>query len=294
MIAVVSPASHPFYYSPMSQTKTEDDSGAEIDQDITEISQEELPESPDQPMEAVYESAVSRPAVGDIVEGEVIDVDTASAYIDLPPHGTGIIYGREYIDARNIIRNLSIGDDISAKVVDPENDDGYIELSLREARQAIIWANAEEAKENEEVFSLVVRDANKGGLLLDWEGIRGFLPASQLKPEHYPRVEGGDKDRILQELNELVDETLNVAIITADSENKKLIFSEKSPEKSEEEAVIDSYEIGEVIEGTVTGVVDFGIFVKIEDGLEGLAHISELDWGLVDDPGDLFEVGKNV
>jgi len=274
-----------------SQTNTQD-----REQEPEDISQEpiETDELKDDPMEAIYGSSVPRPEVGDIVAGEVIAVDTASVYIDLPPHGTGIIYGREYINARNIIRNITVGDEISAKVVEPENDDGYIELSLKEARQAIVWAKAEDAMQEEEVFSLTVKDANKGGLLLDWEGIRGFLPASQLKPEHYPRVEGGDKDRILQELKELVGEKLSVSIITANPEDEKLIFSEKSPSKEEKEAAMDTYEVGEVIEGTVTGIVDFGVFIEIEEGLEGLAHISELDWGLVEDPGDLFAVGETV
>jgi len=287
---------------PQSTTKSTDEttstdaSTQEPEQEPEDISQDPIEKDylDDDPMETVYESSVNRPDVGDIVAGEVIAVDTASVYIDLPPHGTGIIYGREYINARNIIRNITVGDDISAKVVEPENDDGYVELSLKEARQAIVWAKAEEAMQDEEVFNLTVKDANKGGLLLDWEGIRGFLPASQLKPEHYPRVEGGDKDRILQELKELVGDKLTVSIITADPEEEKLIFSEKSPSKEEKEAVMDTYEVGEVIEGTVTGIVDFGVFIEIEEGLEGLAHISELDWGLVEDPGDLFEVGETV
>jgi small subunit ribosomal protein S1 len=287
---------------PQSTTKSTaesantDVSTQEPEQEPEDISQDPIEKDhlDDDPMETVYESSVNRPDVGDIVAGEVIAVDTASVYIDLPPHGTGIIYGREYINARNIIRNITVGDDISAKVVEPENDDGYVELSLKEARQAIVWAKAEEAMQDEEVFNLTVKDANKGGLLLDWEGIRGFLPASQLKPEHYPRVEGGDKDRILQELKELVGDKLTVSIITADPEAEKLIFSEKSPSKEEKEAVMDTYEVGEVIEGTVTGIVDFGVFIEIEEGLEGLAHISELDWGLVEDPGDLFAVGETV
>ncbi len=262
----------------------------------TDISQPDLPKEDieDNPMEAVYDSSVPLPDPGEIVEGEVIAVDTASIYIDLKPHGTGIIYGREFIKARNIIRNVSVGDTISAKVVEAENEDGYTELSLKEAQQAIVWAKAEKAKDNEEVFELTVTDANKGGLLLDWEGIRGFLPASQLKPEHYPRVEGGDKDRILQELKELVGDKLSVSIITADPQEKKLIFSEKSPTKKDRTEIVDAYEVGEVVEGTVTGIVDFGVFIKIEEDLEGLAHISELDWGLVEDPNDLFEVGENV
>jgi small subunit ribosomal protein S1 len=279
-----------------AESTSTDVSTQEPEQEPEDISQDPIEKDhlDDDPMETVYESSVNRPDIGDIVAGEVIAVDTASVYIDLPPHGTGIIYGREYINARNIIRNITVGDDISAKVVEPENDDGYVELSLKEARQAIVWAKAEEAMQEEAVFNLTVKDANKGGILLDWEGIRGFLPASQLKPEHYPRVEGGDKDRILQELKELVSDKLTVSIITADPEAEKLIFSEKSPSKEEKEAVMDTYEVGEVIEGTVTGIVDFGVFIEIEEGLEGLAHISELDWGLVEDPGDLFAVGETV
>lgn len=287
----------------MPNTKLEEAADAEEKtEEEKEVKEEEANQQPeldtdqldDDPMEAVYESSVSRPQPGEIVEGEVIAVDTASVYVDLPPHSTGIIFGREFINARNIIRNISVGDTISAKVVESENDEGYVELSLKEARQAIVWAQAEEAKESEEIFSLTVTDANKGGLLLNWEGIRGFLPASQLKPEHYPRVEGGDKDKILDELKDLVGEKLSVAIITADAKEKKLIFSEKTPDEKEKSEIVDEHEVGEIVEGTVTGIVDFGIFVKIEEGLEGLVHISELDWGLVEDPSDLFEVGEKV
>jgi small subunit ribosomal protein S1 len=247
-----------------------------------------------QAMDNIFETTETPPAVGEIVEGPVIDIDKASVYIDLHPHGTGIIYGREFNQARHMIRNLNSGDDVAAKVVERENEQGYVELSLKEARQAIVWGEAEEAMEEEEVFELPVKDANKGGLLLEWQGVQGFLPASQLKPEHYPRVEGGDKDKILRELKDLVGENLSVSIITADAEEGKLIFSEKSPAEQEREEIIEEYEEDDIIEGEITGIVDFGVFIKVEEGLEGLAHISELDWGLVDDPRDMFEVGEKV
>jgi small subunit ribosomal protein S1 len=234
------------------------------------------------------------PIVDDIVEGPVIAIDKASVYIDLAPFGTGIIYGREFINARDIIRHLGIGDMIAAKVVDPQNGDGYIELSLKEARQAIIWSEAEEAIKEKKVFQLVVKDANKGGLLLDWQGILGFLPASQLKPENYPRVEDGDKDRILSELRNLVGQKLSVSIITALPKEGKLIFSEKHLDKQEREEIVQKYEIGDTVEGEITGIIDFGVFIKIQEGLEGLAHISELDWGLVENPKEMFKVGQTV
>jgi small subunit ribosomal protein S1 len=234
------------------------------------------------------------PSEGDIVEGTVIAIDKKGLFVDLPPFGTGIIYGREYIIARDVIKKVSIGDKISAKVVDPSNKDGYIELSLKEARQALIWSEAEIAIASKTIFELPIKEANKGGLIIDWQGIQGFLPASQLKPEHYPRVSDGDKDAILIELRKLVGTKLAVAIITALPKEGKLIFSEKTSVDKDKTESAAKYKVGDVLEGKVTGTVDFGVFVKIEDGLEGLVHISEIDWALVDDPKTRFKVGDKV
>jgi small subunit ribosomal protein S1 len=234
------------------------------------------------------------PSIGDFIEGPVIASEKARVFIDLHPFGTGIIYGREFMNARDILRKVNIGDSIVAKVVDEGNEEGYIELSLKEARQALIWSEAEDAILNKKVFDLPVKEANKGGLIIEWQGIQGFLPASQLKAEHYPRVEDGDKDKILEELRKFVGEKLSVSVITADAKEGKLIFSEKDPERKEKEKIVDKYTVGDIVEGDVTGAVDFGVFVKIEDGLEGLVHISELDWGLVEDPRTFFKISEKV
>ncbi len=235
------------------------------------------------------------PQEGDIIEGVVSAIGRARVYIDLHPFGSGLIYGREFMNARDILRKVSVGDSIAAKVVDTGNVDGYIELSLKEARQALIWSEAEEAQKKQTVLSLSVKEANKGGLIIEWQGISGFLPASQLAAEHYPRVADGDKDAILTELQKLVGEFLSVIIITADQKEGKLIFSEKGPqEKEEKEEKVSKYSVGDVLDGEVTGAVDFGVFVKIEDSLEGLVHISELDWGLVEDTRSLYKVGDKV
>ena len=236
----------------------------------------------------------SPPVNGDLIEGPVLKIGPARVFIDLPPFGTGIIYGREYLNTSDILRKVSIGDIIAAKVVDEQNKDGYIELSLKEARQALIWGEAEHAILNKTVFELPVKDANKGGLILDWQGIAGFLPASQLKTEHYPRVEDGNRDRILEELRSLIGTRLSVSIITADPKEGKLIFSEKGHEQKEKQKIIDQYTVGDDVDGEVTGAVDFGIFLKLEEGLEGLVHISEIDWGLIEDPRTLYEIGTKV
>ncbi len=235
-----------------------------------------------------------RAMMDEIVEGPVIAVDKAAIYIDLKPFGTGIIYGREFIAARDLIRKTNIGDIIKAKVVDIENEDGYVELSLKEAKQALIWNEAEIAIKSKTLFDLTIKDANKGGLIIDWQGVSGFLPASQLKPEHYPRVEDSDKDKILVELKKLIGTKFAVTMISANPKDGKLIFSEKDGSPEERQEVVSKYNVGDEIDCEVTGIVDFGVFLKIEDGLEGLVHISELDWGLVEDPRQMFKLKDKV
>lgn len=248
----------------------------------------------DSVMTQIIAQTKNPPVEGDIVEGTVIGVNKAVVYIDLSPLGTGIIFGREFNNARDLIKKVNPGDAVAAKVVGLNHKDGYIELSLKEARQALIWDEAEKAVRERKTFDLVAKEANKGGLILEWQGIAGFLPASQLKAEHYPRVEEGDKDKILDELRKLLGTKLSVSIISVLPKEGKLIFSEKNLEQKEKEKIIEKYVVGEELSGAVTGIVDFGIFVKIEDGLEGLVHISEMDWGLVDNPRSRFKVGDKV
>lgn len=234
------------------------------------------------------------PIIGDLVEGPVIAIEKSAVYVDLAPFGTGIIYGREFIIARDVIKKINVGDVIAAKIVDTAHKEGYYELSLKEARQALIWNEAEVAIKEKKALDLPVKEANKGGLLIEWQGIVGFLPASQLKTDHYPRIADGDKDKILEELKKLVGTRLQVSIISADPKEGKLIFSEKGSESKEKEKIVSKYEIGDEVDGTITGIVDFGLFVKLEEGLEGLVHISEIDWGLVDDPRNFVKVGQNI
>ena len=251
--------------------------------------------APEGVMSGYIEAVKTLPNPGESTTGTVSAIGRARVYIDIPQIGTGIIYGREYMNARDILRKISVGDSIEAKVVESENEDGYIELSLKEARQALIWAEAEAAVKEGNILSLEVKEANKGGLIIEWQGIQGFLPASQLSSENYPRVSDGDKDKILVALNELIGKHLSVIMITADQKEQKLIFSEKGLQAKEEKGEkVNKYEVGDTVAGEVTGAVDFGVFVKLEPGLEGLVHISELDWGLVEDTKALYRVGQEV
>jgi small subunit ribosomal protein S1 len=248
----------------------------------------------DSPMFTLASQVRGIPNVGDIVEGPAISIGKGKVFVDLKPFGTGIIYGKEYIVARDIIKKINPGDKISAKVVDPENDEGYIELSLKEARQAMVWGEAEIMLKEHTPVELTPKEANKGGLIVEWQGVPGFLPASQLKAEHYPRVPDGDKDRIFDGLKKLVGVKLTLSIISVSPKENKLIFSEKTFEEKDKEKLVSKYVVGDEVEGEVTGIVDFGLFLKIEDGLEGLVHISEMDWGLVENPRTLFKVGDRL
>jgi small subunit ribosomal protein S1 len=252
------------------------------------------PEEPSGVMEKLSAQLPKLPEMGDIVEGPVIGIEKSAIYIDLTPFGTGTIYGREFMSARDIIKRINIGDLVTAKIVERENEDGYIELSLKEAHQAIVWNEAEDLLKKKTVIKVQVKDANKGGLIIDWKGLQGFLPASQLGTEHYPRVEDGDKVKIMEELKRLVGQKISVSVLTAAPKEGKLIFTEKGNDQKEHDEIVEKYVVGSEVLGEITGIVDFGVFVKIEEGLEGLVHISELDWGLVEDPRKMFKIGEKV
>ncbi|MFA6257551.1 MAG: S1 RNA-binding domain-containing protein [Candidatus Paceibacterota bacterium] len=245
-------------------------------------------------LSSIVDRSTNKPEIDSLVEGPVILIEKSSVYLDLAPFGIGIIYGREFINAKDVINNISLGDIIKAKIVETENEDGYTELSLKEARQALAWSEAEKAIKAKTILNLEVKDANKGGLILEWQGIQGFLPASQLKSDHYPRVLDSDKDKILKELKKLIGEHISVMIISTLPKEGKLIFSEKDNNPEEKKEILSKYNVGDNLDCTVAGIVDFGIFLKLEDGLEGLVHISELDWGLVEDPRNIFKVGDKI
>ncbi|HEY4476397.1 MAG TPA: S1 RNA-binding domain-containing protein [Candidatus Paceibacterota bacterium] len=246
------------------------------------------------PMDRILKATIMAPEIGALVRGTVIGKNRLAVYVDVPPFGTGLIFGREYLNARELIKEVKTGDHITAKVVLPEGENGYIELSLKEAKQALLWSDAKKAVENKMSYDLVVKEANKGGLILEWEGIEGFLPASQLKTEHYPKVPDGDKVKIMDGLKQLVGEKLSVYVIGADPKENKLIFSEKSGDGKSRKEIVEQYALGDTVTGEVTGIVDFGVFVKLEEGFEGLVHISEINWSLVENPRDHFKVGEKI
>lgn len=249
---------------------------------------------PPSPMDEVFKTSPERPRANTLVRGIVIGKAKMAVYVDVPPFGTGIIFGREYLNARDIVKEIALGDEISAKVIETEGNGGYIELSLKEAKQALVWAEAKKAIETNALFELPIKNANKGGLMVDWQGMDGFIPASQLKTDHYPKVPEGNKELIMEELKKLIGTKLELYLIAADPKEGKLIFSEKAVGSKSRKEIVSKYNLGDTVAGEVAGVVDFGIFVKLEEGFEGLVHISEIDWSLVENPRDFYKPGDKI
>lgn len=231
------------------------------------------------------------PNEGDIVKGRVISVSKREIKIDINGF-TGIVRGRELSEEPSLA-SLKAGEEIEATVLELENENGEMELSLRSAGQRKAWDLIKEAKEKRETVPAIITEANKGGLIASFEGAIGFIPVSQLSPENYPRVSGGDKAKILEKLRGFVGQKMRVKILDADESEGKLIFSEKIVWEEEQKSVIAKYKVGDVVEGVISALADFGAFVKFDD-LEGLIHISEIAWQRIDHPSDLLKVGETI
>lgn len=235
------------------------------------------------------DAGVKQLTVGEITTGTVLSLRKHEVLIDLGSQGVGFVPRREV----GFSRALKEGDEVTASVVDTELDNGYSLLSLRKAAKDRGWEEVAAKQESGEVIEVAPYDANRGGLLVEYEGVRGFLPVSQLSAEHYPRVGSSDKDEILQRLNSLIGQTLKVRILDSDRKANKLIFSEKEAIKDGLADRLSNLKIGDTVKGVVTGVVDYGAFVNVE-GIEGLVHISEISWERVNNPSDYLKVGQTI
>ena len=235
------------------------------------------------------ENAAKKVVAGDTISGKVISIKKHEILIDLGSQGVGLVPRRE----ASFVKDLELGAEVTASVIDAEMDNGYVLLSLRKAVKDKGWDEIQSKMDNAETVEITPYDANRGGLLVEYEGIRGFLPVSQLSAEHYPRVGSADKDEILQRLNSLVGKAIKVRILDAIKKENKLIFSEKEAIKDGLAERFADLKVGDTAHGVVTGVVDFGVFVNV-DGIEGLVHISEISWERVNNPSDYVKIGDEI
>ncbi len=239
------------------------------------------------------------PKVGDTIKGRVLSTKGREIRIDIMGLTTGVVRGRELYAEAEAYKNLKDGDEVEATVVDVENENGEVELSFRYAGQQRAWKDLNELSTSGEPISVKVLDANKGGLIVRVNHVQGFLPVSQLAPEHYPRVAGGDKQKIFEKLRSFIGESMRVRVLDVHEDDGKLIVSEKAVWEEEQKNVIAQCRIGDVVAGDVSAVADFGAFVKFyptgsTTPLEGLVHISEIAWQRIDHPRDVLKISDNV
>lgn len=242
---------------------------------------------------------VTIPKVGDLVKGLVLSTKGREIRVDVNGLMVGVVRGRELFTEAEVYKNLNAGDTVEATVVDLENENGEMELSFRYAGQKKAWGDLDDLRASGEPVGVKVLDANKGGLLVRVNHVQGFLPVSQLAPEHYPRVAGGDKQKILEKLKSFVGETMRVKILDVNESDEKLIVSEKAVWEDEQKNVIAQCRVNDVVSGEVSAIADFGAFVKFfpknaSTPLEGLVHISEIAWQRIDHPKDVLKVGDSV
>ncbi|OGJ49901.1 hypothetical protein A2229_03840 [Candidatus Peregrinibacteria bacterium RIFOXYA2_FULL_33_7] len=236
---------------------------------------------------------ISIPKLGSLIEGTIISKQKNKLLVDIDGINTGIIAGREAHDSTETLKEIGEGDKVQAIVIDNDSPEGLIVLSLRKASQEKTWKKFTDAYENGVVIEVIPNEANKGGLLLEVDGIKGFIPVSQLAPLNYPRVNGSDAAKILTRLERLVGKVFKTKILSIDRENGKLILSERSAFEQERRDALKKLREGQKVKGRISGIVDFGIFVAFEH-LEGLVHISEIAWGHVSNPSEYGKLGDEV
>jgi small subunit ribosomal protein S1 len=240
------------------------------------------------------ETSAKIPKIGEMVTGEVTIITKNGIYVDLPGLTGGFIRGKETETMFDNIDDIKVGDMIESVLLDVENEKGLLELSLRSANEQQMWAKLNNLKETQETVEVKVKDANKGGLMIKYGNIEGFMPVSQLHKDHYPRVEGANKAKILVKLKKIVNQKIKAQIIDLNEKENKIIFSEKEVYFEDQKEKLDKYKERDVVKCRVSGIVDFGVFVEFEDGLEGLIHISELAWQRIESPANLFKIGDEL
>lgn len=243
-------------------------------------------------------SGSNRLQENDVYEVELIKKSPRGVFFDLGRFGTGIVYGVQLQNAKEILKTLNPGDKIPARVEKIDGFMGYTELSLSEAGKQKVWQQVKELEEKGEILEVKISGANQGGLMMDIFGLRGFLPISQLSQENIPKSFETDRQKASEELKELVGKTISVKIINVNPRSNKLIVSERETASNSQnmKELLEGYSVGQVVDGVVSGVADFGVFIKFADNpdIEGLVHISEIDYRLIDNPKEIVKLNESV
>jgi ribosomal protein S1 len=233
------------------------------------------------------EEIKSKPlAHGDIIDGVVVRVDPDEVLVDVGSKSEGVIAARELgIHGDPDTVELHAGDLIKVFVLQPENEDGNVVLSLRRARAESVWLKAQDKQTSGEPMEADVREQNKGGLIVNIMGLRGFLPTSQVARAYSSNLE------------ELVNQRISVKIIEVNRKRNRLIVSQKAAydedRARQRSELFERLKVGDVVRGKVSGLTSYGAFVNL-GGADGLIHISELSWDRIGSVADVLQVGQEV
>ena len=234
------------------------------------------------------EASFRRIREGDIVTGVVVAVSDEEATLDLKYFAPGIIKANELSDDPDysILEELHPGDEIQATVIRMDDGSGNILLSQREANQELGWDKLKEAMEQGTIFQVKIKETVPAGVIAYVEGIRGFIPASQLSLDY------------VEDVSEWIGKNLEVRPITVDAQKEKLVLSAKVILKEREEAErnhrISMLVPGSIVEGTVESLTNYGAFVNIGSGLTGLVHVSQICERRIRKPSEVLKVGQKV
>lgn len=235
---------------------------------------------------------IQYPKDGEVISGTIVKIEKKNVLVNVNNQFTGLVVNKELGNSVDF-DSLAEGQPIDVMVLGDSVERGLLILSLKRANQIKSLNTLGANHESGEIMTVTPTEANKWGLLVDIDGLKGFIPVSQLTPLHYPRVEGADPAKILEHLEGLLGHPFQVRVINVDEGGKKIIFSEKAAIEEARTKALDTLKEGDIVEGTVSGILSYGLFVTF-DGLEGLVHVSEIDWGHVNDPSKFAKVGMKL
>jgi len=252
--------------------------------------EESTSEQPGWFQEFVDHYDVDKPQQGEMLTGTILDIQEGSILLDVGLKRDAIIPGQDLDRVDDEIReNLAVGDEITVGVIRTPLGDDDLLVSLQKGLAQKTWKKAEELLENDQLIELEVVDQNRGGLLVAFENLQGFVPNS-----HIPAIRRGTSTQKAGEIKgELIGQTLAVKAIEVNQKDRRLVFSARGAQKDQRMKRLEELEVGQVIKSRVVNVVDFGVFVDL-DGVDGLVHKSEIDWERIPHPSKVFKVGDEI
>ncbi len=216
--------------------------------------------------------------IGSILEGIVISKRNQELYVDLSPYGVGRLYGTFYLQCKEIAQKLNSGDQVGVKIIGLNDGYGNYEIVLSSIADTLKWQKLFDYYRRNEILEIEILDANRGGWIVEVEGVKGFIPVSQLSPEYYPRVENSNKNSIYENLKKFIGHKIQCRIIAIDPKQNKLVLSEKAVKEEIYKDILSKLMIGDILTVKVVGHSPFGLFVRFHENpsMDGLIHLSEI------------------